>query len=639
MKITLQGFFVFIFFQISFGLGFTNAAAQVLDINTQKRILQAQEYIRLKQYEKAEAYLIGSISKVTNKEAIWIELGDLYIMTQQYESAAVFYQHALDLKPSNIEKYGLLAAHAYILSGNYYTAELIFEKIVQKKDWTDQKKYEYTRLKTLVEGKDLREQNKDKQVIIANLGPAINDQFAESYPSLSPSDSMLIFTKRTAGVDEDFYIAYKDPCMEVWYQAENMGYPPNTTKNESAHVISYDQHYKLIMRCEMPSDNGRAEGGCDLFLSYKTADGWSGGESFTELINTSSFEGMPSLSADNKTLYFVSNRAGGYGGMDIWKSSFHEGKWQPAENLGPTINTAGDEIAPFIASDNKTLYFSSDRHPGLGGQDFFRTQINTSNQWSQPKNLGYPYNTQFDEISFITTLNGQHCYFSSNRPGGFGDLDLYKANLLMEYQPKLMNFVYGFVIDSFDNTPVMRAKVEVYDAKGHFLSDVYTNNGDGSFFIAIPANSTHVFRYSKWNYPAMEQAVYMNYSQQHPPIPLTLRAIDWEMYKRLNLQTLDQQRDIDINEENFDTDETQSYPPPPIVEDIEESIENKEATVEGKEDELDVLRHMHSEVKELENEKTLDNKLDESKSVDHLLNQYRSQQKEAEIPYLDKKND
>jgi Tol biopolymer transport system component len=102
---------------------------------------------------------------------------------------------------------------------------------------------------------------------------------------------------------------------------------------------------------------------------------------------------MPSLSPDNMELFFVSDRKGGYGGYDIWYSKFEDGLWRLPVNAGPGINTPGNEVAPFIAPDNKTLFFASDYWPGMGGSDLFVARRQKNGKWGRAENMGYPINT------------------------------------------------------------------------------------------------------------------------------------------------------------------------------------------------------------------------------------------------------
>jgi outer membrane protein OmpA-like peptidoglycan-associated protein len=133
------------------------------------------------------------------------------------------------------------------------------------------------------------------------------------------------------------------------------------------------------------------------------------------------------MSADEKTLYFSSNRPGGYGGLDIYRATKDsKGAWSNVKNLGPKINTEVDDDGPFIDYDGTTLYFSSRGRKGMGGFDVFRATFDpAANEWSEPENLGYPINTPDDDVFFVASKDGKRAYYSSIREDGMGYLDIY----------------------------------------------------------------------------------------------------------------------------------------------------------------------------------------------------------------------
>ena len=146
-------------------------------------------------------------------------------------------------------------------------------------------------------------------------------------------------------------------------------------------------------------------------------------------INTSANESHACISDDGLTLYFTSNREGGYGGYDIYKSEIDsKGKWGPAVNLGPEINTIFDETTPFITEDGKTLYFSSKGHFNIGGFDIFSAKKN-GDSWSKPENLGFPFNTTDDDIFFFPLKNGSIAYYSKYKETGYGENDIFKIQI------------------------------------------------------------------------------------------------------------------------------------------------------------------------------------------------------------------
>jgi len=172
------------------------------------------------------------------------------------------------------------------------------------------------------------------------------------------------------------------------------------------------------------------------------------------------------------------------GGADIWMSEKMEnGFWGRPVNLGNKINTDGHEQAPYITDDGRTLYFASGGHPGMGEEDIFMSwKDHNTGQWSTPINLGPPINTGYRETGFFLSANGRSGYFSSDRSGGLGGLDIYRFELNEKLTSDTLTFVEGFVRDSIMMTPVPGATVQL-GARPPVVADE-----DGRFFICAYAN-------------------------------------------------------------------------------------------------------------------------------------------------------
>jgi len=328
---------------------------------------------------------------------------------------------------------------------------------------------------------------------VHNIGRP-NTSDPEMFPWITADSSTLYFTRRISNIDNDFFITTIDTCGG-WYTGTNLGRPPNSSDQESAQMISSDGHYLFYTKCDNRSSNGWAQGGCDLYMSYRVCDDsvWSAPQSFGATINTPGFEGMGCLSPDNRTLYFVSNKPGGFGGMDIWMSRFENGLWQAPKNLGSEINTPGDETAPYIHIDNQTLYFASNGHPGMGGSDLFISSKINDTLWSQAVNMGYTINTAFDENSLCITSDGATLFFASDRDSAAGNFDIYTVNLPASLKPTPVAILNGYVYDSLSKKLLNYASIgirEVYSNKElyHFLS----NRGDGSFMMNLPTGLKYI---------------------------------------------------------------------------------------------------------------------------------------------------
>jgi outer membrane protein OmpA-like peptidoglycan-associated protein/tetratricopeptide (TPR) repeat protein len=229
--------------------------------------------------------------------------------------------------------------------------------------------------------------------------------------------------------------------------------------------------------------------------------------------------GHPSLTADGKTLYFASDKPGGYGGVDLYVTTREiGGEWTTPVNLGPKINTSGDEMFPFIAEDG-TLYFSSNGHTGLGGLDIFSaTAVKTGNKitsWNEPENLGYPINTNSDDFGYIIAADNKSGFFCSNRPGGQGDDDIYSFS-------KKGIILNGIVYDAATTLPIKDAKVVMKEEE---VEKGQANTGkDGDFsFPAIPGK-TYKFYATKEGYIPNNVTVAVKDKPDLVKIPLIAEA-------------------------------------------------------------------------------------------------------------------
>ena len=217
------------------------------------------------------------------------------------------------------------------------------------------------------------------------------------------------------------------------------------------------------------------------------------------------------LTPDAQTLYFASDKPGGYGGVDIYKSVRDmAGNWTAPVNLGPSINTSGTDDFPFIASDG-TLYFASDGHAGLGGLDVY-SSVPTKDGWAEPVNLGFPINTSSDDFNYIIDKDNKTGYFASNRPGGRGDDDIYK------FAKKGID-ICGLVYDAKTNEPIEGAKVVMYEMKDERGSKM--TNKEGNFCYSASLKRTYKFVATKAGYLPNELTIETVDKPVTVKIPLT----------------------------------------------------------------------------------------------------------------------
>lgn len=355
---------------------------------------------------------------------------------------------------------------------------------------------EYRR-KTYQFALDMKKNGKDVtgQFSPLNLGGNVNTKDLEYFPSLPIEGDKLVFTRRLNGLNEDFFES--DKTDAAWQKASPLQ-GVNTEANEGAQCISQDGEWLVFTGCNR--QNGF--GSCDIFISYKTPDGrWSPAENMGPNINTEFWESAPSLSPDKKDLYFSSRRPDGLGAGDIWVSHRNtRGKWMPAKNLGSSVNTTGEESCPFIHPDNQTLYLTSDGLPGYGGSDLFLTRKGPEGDWSIPQNLGYPINTVDNEGSLVVTANGKTAYYASDRKeSSMGGMDIYRFEMPLHIQPIKTLWVKGKVFNSKTKNG-LPSSVELKDiASGVVIENVQTDE-TGNYLVTLPVGKQYSFTVNRKGY-------------------------------------------------------------------------------------------------------------------------------------------
>lgn len=328
-----------------------------------------------------------------------------------------------------------------------------------------------------------------------NLGDSINTPDPEYLPTLPIDQKTLIFTRKLQNRNEDFFISHLSDDS-VWSRAVPLPGNINSRYNEGAQTISQDGKLLIYTICNRPDGMGS----CDIYYAMRRDSIWESPRNIGPPVNSLFWDSQPCLSPDNQDLYFVSNRPGGYGGSDIYVSHLQpDGRWGKPENLGPDINTAGDESSPFIHADNTTLYFASNGWPGVGGVDLYFSRKELDGKWSEPKNLGYPINTIDHDGSLFVTADGKTAYFASERSDSRGQLDIYRFTLYKAARPVRTLYVQGYVFDKKTNSR-LGAVIDLIDiATGKVLTHIPTDP-DGTYLVTLPLGKDYAFNVSKQGY-------------------------------------------------------------------------------------------------------------------------------------------
>lgn len=334
----------------------------------------------------------------------------------------------------------------------------------------------------------------DYQFAPVNLGDSVNGARSEYYPSVTVTDSLLVFTRRTGDQREDFMqssIRHKQ-----FGKATLIDGDINIEPLKGAITVSQDGEWLLFAG----NLSGPGLGSYDIYLSQNTPQGWSEPQNLGPTVNTEFWESSPALSPDKRVLYFSSNRPGGYGGRDLYMSvRQNNGRWSKAINLGPGINSAGDELAPFIHADNQTLFYTSDGLPGYGNSDLFVIRKNDKGEWGLPENLGYPINTIENEGSLAVSADGLTAYYASDRSDSRGNLDLYRFHLRPNIRPNRTLYVKGKVIDAKTKQGIP-STVELTDNNNNLVLMKVQTDELGDYLVTLPTGKDYTFTVNRKGY-------------------------------------------------------------------------------------------------------------------------------------------
>jgi outer membrane protein OmpA-like peptidoglycan-associated protein/tetratricopeptide (TPR) repeat protein len=502
---TRQFYLILIIFNFSFLIGFSQGTQlSTQNKKAEKIFFAAIDYYQAKNYEKA----LEELRKATTHDPAFTEAyilqGDIYADTRDYGKAVELYQAAIRTNnPFSPNLYYILAG-MQMNTGKYADAKLNYQRFLEFEGIPEQKRRQSLNgLKNC----EFALQCISRQVPFSpvNMGDSINSRYDEYINAITADEKWLYFTRlnpvneqtldQNMLGEEDFYISQ---CFDsVWSMATNLGPPINTHGNEGALTISPDGKLLFFSACNRPDSYGR----CDIYWSHRMGNQWSEPENLGPEVNSPQWDSQPSFSSDGKTLYFASNRPGGKGSSDIWTSVLQpDGQWSIPVNLGDSVNTRDDEMAPFIHPDNITLYFSSKGHPGMGGLDLFYTRKDAKGEWKRPVNMGYPINTFADEITLVVNSKGNMAYISSDKLGGKGHQDIYRFPLYEAAQPMPTTYFKGVVFDR-ETKAKLEAQFELVDlGTSKVVAESSSDRLTGEFLLVLPTEKNYALNVSRNGY-------------------------------------------------------------------------------------------------------------------------------------------
>ncbi len=452
-------------------------------------------------FRNAEINFKTAISYDNRFFEAYMMLGELMTKENRFSEASKYYSEAVKIDSMFYPPVFFSLAEAEFRTGNYYNSMIHYQVYLSQKKISE--KNRATGVKNLKNCEFAIEAIKNPVPFNPeNIGSSINTEGDEYWPSITADGQTLIFTRQTKSgnsasgfslAQEDFYISTLSE--DKWQNAINAGSPINTINNEGAQTLSSGGNYMYFTACDRPGGFGS----CDLYFSAFDKDRWSVPVNIGAPVNSPHWESQPSISANDKVLFFSSSRPGGFGGKDIWFSVVGENsKWSPPVNMGNNINTDGDEMSPFIHFDGRTLYFASDGRPGMGGYDIYFTRMNEDSTWTLPKNLGYPINTYNDEMGLVVESGGKKALFSSRRDNNNGK-DIFYFNLYDSIQPYPVSYLKGKVFDKITGK-MLKADYELINLTLGKTTAKSISDSEGNFLVCLPSGYNYGLNISKSGY-------------------------------------------------------------------------------------------------------------------------------------------
>ena len=343
--------------------------------------------------------------------------------------------------------------------------------------------------------------------VYTNMGPAINSKNEDYAPVITPDQKQLIFSSKRvrrkdiqSTANEDlFYATSQDG---YWDDAKSFGKPVNSIYNEGSACMTKDGETLYFTRCDCPNCHGN----CDIFEAIKLKDGtWGNIRNLGASVNSSAWDSQPSLSRNEDTLYFASDRLGGFGLSDIYFTyKLKNGRWAPAQNAGPVINTRESEVSPFFHPLYQVLYFSS-RGQLLNNGDFdiYKT-YRVNGRWQEPRNIGPLVNGKGSEYYFSIDSDSKNLYYARSEVDDLKNLDLYSFPLPMEAHPLAVTHVEGTLLDSLTNKP-LSGIISIIDLdNGIEVASKYLRD-DGSFDFDLIDESRYMMIIQSPDYFTIEK--------------------------------------------------------------------------------------------------------------------------------------
>lgn len=492
--------FPYIFFcAIALLIAELNPAAYAQNGNPKTMVTRADALFAQREYEQAGGYYTRLSEMFPDNVVYQFRAGVCAIYTGDPQLALRKIKGAYEKDPT-IPDVNFFLGRAYLLNGLYDDALIQFNLQLAKEPDEVQR----LRLDQYVincgAAKDLSTKPSNNK--IENAGRPINSPGEEYAPVMIKGDSVLYYTYKgpnskggkhyTFGKNDSAGVYYEDVFMTNktstgWFYPGSVSDNINSNGHDATSTISPDGKQLFIYK-------GSAENGGDIYMANKAGNDWTTPMRINGDVNRpDSWEGSVAITPDGRTMYFVSDRPGGFGGKDIYRASWlGDTAWGNIQNLGANVNTYFDDDGPYLTDNGYKMYFASRGHNSMGGYDIFWSELGPDgSSWQLAQNMGVPVNSTSDDIYYQPLRDGSSAVFSSNRDGGNGGMDIYMATPGIP-APELVS-IHGTV--TLDDQPINALITVTYKNKEGILGDYGTNAENGKYTINLPAGDNYKIYY------------------------------------------------------------------------------------------------------------------------------------------------
>lgn len=468
-----------------------------------KLLSYARKALNSSDYKEAIEYYKELIKINPQNPDYNYELGlSIFESGVEKNKAAEYFQRALSQDTQPLPDMFLYAGRAEQFNGNFQLAINNYnryeEALEEQGLYPEDLGVNVKRLIEMAENGKVQFENSKDFIVITNLGPNINTASPEYSPVIRDDESLILFTSRrenTTGGE----VAPEDgkPYEDIYYSLNIEGTWSPASNYDSTQLFMSSEINTPSHDATITFSNGEAKlylyRNQGVWYSVLEEGVWTPPVQASDRINTKKgYEPSVYISENQQTMFVVSDLPSGHGGTDLYiTTKDDQGIWRELENLGKKINTRFNEDAPFLTQDGNTLYFASTGHNSMGEFDIFKTVLDEKGEWSEPENLGRPINTPGNDIYFVTTNDGSIGYYSSDRAGGMGGMDIYR--IIIDCKMVNITNVNGMVY-SEDYAKPVKAQITIKDPITQEVLQQYTSSAaTGKYELRLKTETTYAF--------------------------------------------------------------------------------------------------------------------------------------------------